>query len=208
MQGMKEHPDKHFDLAIVDPLYGIGESGGKHIEWKTRPNSKGAKAKHKKKEWDDLRPDMKYFSELMRVSKCQIIWGGNYFADLLPVSGAWAVWDKLIEVSFFTTCELAWCSPKNNQINRFICHPFNNLNGGKDKIHPTQKPVALYIWLLKNYAKPGDLILDTHVGSASSLIACEKMGFDYVGYEIDTDYYNAAQQRLKEFRMQTDLFRD
>jgi len=204
MEYMATLPDKAFDLAIVDPPYGIGEDGGKKIVWKTRPNSKNIPIKHIAKGWDN-KPSKNYFTELFRVSREQIIWGGNYFTDLLPVSGRWIVWDKMIEVAFFTTCELAWCSPRNNQIKRFRIHPFHNLHGGKYKHHPTQKPVALYQWLLKNYAKPGDRILDTHLGSGSSAIAADIMGFDFVGIEIDEDYYKAAVDRFNRHKQQLTL---
>jgi len=166
---------------------------------------KGCPPAHKNKKWDSNIPNEKYFNELFRVSKWQIIWGGNYFP--LPLVRGWIFWDKQVpEGVSFADGELAWSN--YDKVLRRCIIPYSGVFGSEGKIHPTQKPIALYIWLLKNYAKTGDLILDTHVGSASSLIACEKMGFDYVGYEIDTDYYDAAQKRLTEFRMQTDLFRD
>ncbi len=203
---MKDIPDKFFELAIVDPPYGIGEDGGKHIEWKSRPNSVGKEAKHKKKEWDNNCPDEKYFDELFRISKNQIIWGGNYFTEFLKVSGCWIVWDKLIEIKMFTTCEIAWASFKNNQINRFRCHPFDKLKGGKNKIHPTQKPVALYRWLLQNYAKPNDKIIDTHSGSGSLACACHLEKFDFLAIEKDEDYFKSSVERLETLRSQGVLF--
>lgn len=214
MEGMKEYPDNHFDLAIVDPPYGISFDGN------TTVKGRGGKANtfsniqhHNKKGWDEKRPDSNYFYELQRVSKNQIIWGGNYYADLLPPKKGWIFWDKKItnaNNSNFSDGELAWSS-FDCILRRFVYDwiGFGYLNNPQKekKIHPTQKPVALYIWLLKNYAKHGDLILDTHVGSASSLIACEQIGFDYVGFELDTDYYKAAVKRIEESRLQTDLFK-
>ena len=191
MGGMKEYPDKFFDLAIVDPPYGIGEKfkGGKSgkMQFNEIVN----------KGWDEV-PSKEYFDELFRVSKRQIIWGGNYFD--LPPTRCFIVWDKLISEDFsLAMAELAWAS--FDKLTKIIRMPTPK-NG---KIHPTQKPIALYKWLLANYAKEGDIILDTHVGSASSLIACEDMGFEYVGFELDKDYYEAACKRLEEFRSQLKL---
>ena len=205
MEYMKTCEDNAFDLAIVDPPYGIGEDGGKHIEWKSRPNSIGREAKHIKKQWDNATPDKGYFDELCRVSKDQIIWGGNYFTGFLSMSGRWVVWDKEIEIPMFTTCELAWTSFKGSVIRRFKVHPFDKLRGGKDKIHPTQKPVALYRWLLDNYAKPNDRILDTHAGSFSSAVACKEKGFSGVFCELDKDYFKAGKSRVDNARRQYEL---
>ena len=188
MTGMARYPDKHFDLAIVDPPYGIGIS------------SNPVRQAHTKKQWDSNVPDLIYFEELKRVSKNQIIWGGNYY-DLPPTQN-YIVWNKLQPIDFsLAMCELAWCSIQK-PIKMFTYSVLTERN----KIHPTQKPVALYKWLLKNYAKPGDKILDTHVGSASSLIACYDMGFDAVGFELDEDYYNESKQRLERFMKQITLF--
>ena len=203
MQEMKTYPNNFFDLAIVDPPYGIDIANMNLGIGKSKKASKIENRKWKKKQWDKEKPTHEYFNELFRVSRNQIIWGGNHF-DIKPCYG-YVIWDKEIPDGLsFADCELAWHSFRVAP--KIFKHSVYLGKGGK--FHPTQKPIALYIWLLNNYAKQGDLILDTHVGSASSLIACEKMDFDYVGYEIDIDYYNAAQQRLKEFRMQTDLFRD
>ena len=188
MIGMARYPDKYFDLAIVDPPYGIGIS------------SNPVRQAHTKKQWDSNVPDLIYFEELKRVSKNQIIWGGNYY-DLPPTQN-YIVWNKLQPIDFsLAMCELAWCSIQK-PIKMFTYSVLTERN----KIHPTQKPVALYKWLLKNYAKEGDLILDTHVGSASSLIACYDMGFDAVGFELDEDYYNESKQRLERFMSQVTLF--
>ena len=188
MEYMKTLPDKAFDLAIVDPPYGIGIS------------SNPVRQAHTKKDWDKSIPNTEYFAELMRVSKNQIIWGGNYFN--LPATQNYIVWDKVQPENFsLAMCEFAWCS-----IQRPAKIFRRSVLMEQHKIHPTQKPVALYEWLLRNYAKPGDKILDTHVGSASSLIACHRMGFQYIGFEIDPDYYKAALERLEAEKAQTRLF--
>jgi site-specific DNA-methyltransferase (adenine-specific) len=189
--GLPSYPDKFFDLAIVDPPYGIGVNmnTGRRKEWTVQM--------HENKKWDNLSPDAYYFAELIRVSRNQIIWGGNHF--VLPVSRGWIFWDKLMPDGLtFSDGELAWTS--FDVALKKAKYTYTNYKGGDNggKIHPTQKPVALYRWLLENYAKPGQLILDTHVGSASSLIACESMGFDYVGFEIDPDYYAAAKNRMSK----------
>lgn len=201
MQGMKQYPDKYFDLAIVDPPYGIsmdkGTSGFGH-----------AKVRNYKGGWDSESPTAEYFEELMRVSKNQIIWGGQYMTEHLKSGTKWLVWDKVGETEFqnpFSKCELAWTS-FNGVVDKFVCRQMGFISDDKSKrIHPTQKPVALYKWILVNYAKEGDIILDTHVGSASSLIACEELGFDYVGFEIDEQYYQSSRQRMEERRAQISL---
>ena len=193
MEGMKQFPDKYFELAIVDPPYGQfnddkrGHQGGGHAK------------RYGYGKWD-IAPNEDYFKELFRVSKNQIIWGGNYFA--LPPTRCFVVWRKLTISEGFTMamCEYAWTS--FNQNSKWIEIAPQNPN----RIHPTQKPVALYKWLLKNYAKPGDKILDTHVGSASSLIACHNYGFEYIGFEIDKDYYEAAKERLDAVKSQLTMF--
>lgn len=189
--GMKEYPDKFFDLAIVDPPYGIGaenHAGRKQNGWK----------QWTKKDWDISIPQVEYFTELFRVSKNQIIWGGNYFANLLPNSQCWLFWDKGQRNFSLADGELAWTSFKKSlrvfEMSRSECKIFN----GNWKIHPTQKPVRLYEWLLKNYAEKGDRILDTHLGSGSSRIAAYKMGFDFYGFEIDPDYFEASEKRFKQ----------
>ena len=193
MVGMARYPDKYFDLCICDPPYGIGEDGGRF-----RGRKGGGHRVLPKKAWDKERPPIEYFHELQRVSQNQIVWGGNYFADRLPVSRCWLYWQKLMGGDF-SDGELAWTSFDK------VVKEFTYCNKYHGKVHPTQKPVAIYKWLLKNYAKPGDLILDTHVGSASSLIACYDMGFDAVGFELDPDYYKASKQRLDDFMAQPRL---
>lgn len=196
MEGMKGFEDNHFDLAIVDPPYGIGMSGG-NVGYKGNNNLK-------RKEWDKEIPKKEYFTELMRVSKNQIIWGGNYFG--LPATRCFIIWDKGegFKNRTYAEAELAWTSfDKNVKI-----HKRDPLARGdyKGKIHPTQKPVQLYKWLLRNYATPDMKILSTHVGSASDLIAFSVFGCEYVGYEIDEDYYFAALKRLQQHKQQTRLF--
>jgi site-specific DNA-methyltransferase (adenine-specific) len=191
LEAMKQFPDKYFELAIVDPPYGI--SAG------TMTMGSGKHKFSKDKVWDSSIPDKQYFDELFRVSQNQIIWGGNYFTEYLPPSNDWIIWDKMNPNLSFSEAELAWCSIKRNV--RIVKHYSAQVEDG-GKIHPTQKAVKLYTWLLSHYAKQGDKILDTHVGSASSLIACYDMGFDYIGFEIDKDYYNMAQKRIEENKAQ------
>ena len=193
MEGMKRYPDKYFDLCICDPPYGLPkDSSNGRGKLKNRTFNKGGISE----KWDNA-PEKSYFTELFRVSQNQIIWGGNYFE--LPPSRGFCVWDKKQPWENFSRCEYAWLSMS------IPSKMFEFDNRTTDKIHPTQKPIALYKWLLKNYAKPGDKILDTHVGSASSLIACYDMGFDAVGFELDPDYYKASKQRLDDFMRQPRL---
>lgn len=196
MEGMKQFPDKYFELAIVDPPYGIGAS--------EMQMGLGKKKWMRGKGWDDIAPDDIYFNELFRVSKNQIVWGANHFK--LPISRGWIFWDKDVQPDLsFSSGELAWssfdCVLKKANIDY---SGFRGKDG--DKIHPTQKPVALYRWLLKNYAKPGDKILDTHLGSGSSRIAAYEMGFDFTGYELDKDYFDASVKRFEQYKAQLKLF--
>lgn len=197
MQGMKEFPDKYFDLTIVDPPYGIGENGDKN-----HTRGKIAKSKdYKAFAGNDLKPPEKeYFEELFRVSKNQIIWGANHFIHLIPYdSSCWIVWDKDNGETDFADCELAWTS-FNSAVRRFKYRwqgmLQEDMKNKEYRIHPTQKPVALYEWILSRYAKPNDIILDTHVGSASSLIACHNTNHKFVGFELDEYYYKVSKQRL------------
>ena len=210
MEGMKEFPDGYFDLAIVDPPYGIKQGGDTNH---TRSVIATSKRYHTFN--DSNPPDEKYFLELRRVSKNQIVFGANHFIDKIPFpSSCWIVWDKENGENDFADCELAWTS-FDKAIRKFSFRWQGMLQGNmKNKecrIHPTQKPVALYKWILNGYAKRGDLILDTHVGSASSLIACEDMGFRYVGFEIDETFYRESKKRLDEHKAQitiSDLITD
>ena len=191
MEYMKTLPDKAYELAIVDPPYGVSiETSGTYFK------------QFKTKGWDNAIPSAEYFKELFRVSQNQIIWGGNYFLEYLGSTKCFLIWDKMIgEGMSFADAELAWTSfKKPTRIKKLS----SNSNGGK--IHPTQKPVALYEWLLTNYAKPGDKILDTHLGSGSSRIAAYNLGFDFVGCEIDEDYFKAQEERFKAHTAQQSLF--
>ena len=213
MEGMKQFPDKYFDLAIVDPPYGINYD--KQAEANGGTKSKGGQAPKRiyhTTGWDNSRPNKKYFDELFRVSKRQIIWGGNYFSDMLPPSKAFVCWDKRfngLERSF-ADCEYAWMDEKLGvaRMFRYVWDGMiqNNMKNKEIRFHPTQKPVALYKWLLEKYSKPGDIILDTHVGSASSLIACRETGHKYVGFEIDKEYYKLAKERLDKAEAQANIF--
>lgn len=206
MEYLKGYKDNHFDLAVVDVPYGINESGQTN---KTR--SKLAKSKdYGSKNWDKTSPSKEYFNELIRVSKDQIIWGANHFISKIPFnSSCWIVWDKNNGKTDFADSELAYTSFRTAVRNfryRWQGMLQQDMKNKEIRVHPTQKPVALYRWLLQNYAKPNDLILDTHVGSASSLIACEMEGFNYVGFEKDSDYYEASTKRIKQHLAQQVLF--
>jgi len=207
VKALKRYADNHFDLAIVDPPYGIGEDGRKGVRTSpSRPNSYLREPKYKAKGWDSNSPDEEYFNELIRVSKNQIIWGANHFISKIPYdSSCWVVWDKKNEGTDFADCELAWTSFKT-AVRKFRIHKFEGTRGGKDCIHPCQKPIYLYDWLLLNYAKPNDLILDTHLGSGSSRIAAYKGGFNFVGFEIDQEYYEKQEKRFNDFKSQLRLF--
>jgi site-specific DNA-methyltransferase (adenine-specific) len=208
MEGMKQFPDKYFELAIVDPPYGIGASEKNSTNKKQSRKSATNSTDYGNQRWDDGIPTEEYFKELFRVSKQQIIWGVNYYPfDFL--TGGRVYWNKCVTMPTYSDGEIAYCSLINSVKSVTIAwHGMiqQDMKNKEIRIHPTQKPVALYEWLLKNYAKPGDKILDTHVGSASSLIACHNMGFEYIGFEIDEDYFKAASERLEAVKAQTRLF--
>lgn len=207
MIGMARYPDKYFELAIVDPPYGIGFSQF------NRTNTDGAgnryKAnKYKNGDWDSSIPNEDYFNELKRISVNQIIWGGNYYFNILGNSRGLICWYKEQAVDNFSNCEFAWnsidCVAKV-----FHYRYYSNMEGKSSattRIHPTQKPISLYKWLLHNYAKPGDKILDTHMGSQSSRIAAFNMGFDYWGWEIDREYFEVGNKRFKQLTAQQKMF--
>ena len=199
MEAMKEMKDNHFDLAIVDPPYGIGASEMTMGSGKNKKYKKG-------KKWDNETPTQNYFNEIQRVSKNQIIWGGNYFSDKLKPTRCYIFWDKGINGDCdFADGELAWCS--FNKVLRKAPIRYKGFLGADNiRIHPTQKPVKLYEWLLINYAKEGDTILDTHLGSGSIAIACHNLGYDLTGYEIDKEYFEAAKKRIEQHKQQTRLF--
>jgi site-specific DNA-methyltransferase (adenine-specific) len=208
MQLMARYPDNYFDLAIVDPPYGIGEDGRKGVRTSPiRPNSYNRKPKYTAKNWDNSAPKKDYFIELLRVSKNVIIWGANHFIENIPNQNTpcWIVWDKKNEGTDFADCELAWSNMKT-AVRKYTIHKFEGTRGGKDCIHPTQKPVALYKWILDKYAQQGNKILDTHLGSGSIAIACHDYGFDLTACELDTEYYEAAKKRFLNHSAQTKLF--
>ena len=204
MQGMKRYPDKFFDLAIVDPPYGINIGGNS-----TTIGGRGVAQPKQYTMFDDTTaPNEDYFKELQRVSKQQIIWGGNYFLDHLGATQCLLIWDKGRRGINFADCEVAWTNIDDScRIYAFIWDGMRqeDMKNKEHRIHPTQKPVALYKWLLSRYAKQGDKILDTHCGSASSLIACEALGFDYVGFEISEEYYKQSKERLDQFKAQVSI---
>ena len=194
MEYLKTLEDNAYELAIVDPPYGINV--------KTRIFNDG-------KKWDNDIPKKEYFIELKRVSKNQIIWGGNYFLDYLGATSSFIIWDKMdTAINGNWRCELAWSSFKTTS------YIYKTKRPGKSgfftvdcaRIHPTQKPVKLYEWLIMNYANKGDKILDTHLGSGSIAIACHNLNYDLVGCELDKDYYNAACKRLKQHQAQLTIF--
>jgi site-specific DNA-methyltransferase (adenine-specific) len=190
MELLKATPDKFYDLAITDPPYGIGISNNP------------VRQQHTKKQWDNKTPDAEYFNELQRISKNQIIWGGNYFIEHLPSTQGFLIWDKVQPHDFsLAMAEFAWSSfQKPAKIFK------RSVLAEKDKQHPTQKPVALYEWILSNYAKQGDKILDTHLGSGSHAIACNNLGFELTACELDKDYYEASIKRIAQANQQVRLF--
>ena len=194
MDLMKQTPDKYFELAIIDPPYG----GGQHFNFRF-----GTKV------FENKVPDRKYFEELFRVSKNQIVWDGNYFTDKLPVNRCWISWYKGQPIDSFSDFELAWTSFDRTSRAIFLeSYGFNHADTrlrGEKIIFPTQKPVALYEHLLHDYAKPGDKILDTHLGSGSIAIACWDMGFDLTGIEIDKEYFDAAIKRFETHKAQLQI---
>lgn len=197
LEAMKAYPDNYFELAIVDPPYGLErlQKGSLRLG--------GIKGNYENKIIWDKKPNIDYWTELFRVSKNQIVWGANNFG--MPPSEYFCVWDKKQTVDNFASAEYAWVSmglKKPAKIFEYSIHKHNQTN----KIHPTQKPVALYRWLLQNYAKEGDKILDTHLGSGSSRIAADMEGYDFTGYELDADYFNASVKRFNEYKLQTTLF--
>ena len=195
--GMKRYPDKYFDLAIVDPPYGININ----VSIGRRKGDKKSNY-HKFAGNDNSIPNEEYFDELFRISKNQIIWGGNYMTEYLTPTPCWLLWDKgFSEEVTFAQFEMAWTS-FNSSAKKYNYNTARQQN----RIHPTQKPVALYDWILSKYANPTDLILDTHLGSGSSRIASYKGGFNFVGFEIDQEYFDKQNRRFNDFKSQLRLF--
>lgn len=196
---MKGFADNQFDLAVVDPPYGLKRheaigNGDKRTGIATNKVWAGG-------EWDNERPGKEYFSEIFRVSKNQIIWGGNYLTDLLPQGDKWLVWDKMQRVNQ-SDCELAWTSFKGAlRIYQFHSSKLQGFQN-PDRFHPTEKPINLYEWIYNNYAEKGQSILDTHLGSGSSRIAADKAGLDFTGIEIDKDYFDLSEKRFKQYKSQ------
>ena len=196
MEYMATVPDKYFDLAIVDPPYGVGQ----HFNFRYGDGDDV---------YENIAPSKEYFEQLERVSKNQIIWGGNYFTDKLSVSRCWISWYKGQPINAFSDFELAWTSfdatSRSVKIESYGFNHADKRQTGMSTIHPTQKPIALYKWLLKNYASPNFKIIDTHLGSGSSAIAAYDFGCDFVGCEIDKDYYEAALKRFETYKLQAKL---
>jgi site-specific DNA-methyltransferase (adenine-specific) len=204
IEGMKEYPDKHFDLAIVDPPYGIDAAQDERFGVKTK-KAGSRRTNYGKKSWDSSTPDEEYFEQLFRVSKNQIIWGANYFGLI----GGMLFWHKNQTSYTSSNGEIAFLSMKYgvDYVNILWHGAYQqDMKNKEQRIHPTQKPVSLYDWLLSNYAKEGDLILDTHLGSGSSRIAAYKGGFNFVGFEIDKEYYEKQEKRFNDFKSQLTLF--
>jgi site-specific DNA-methyltransferase (adenine-specific) len=201
MELMARYEDNYFDLAIVDPPYGIDLANMNMGVGNTPKASKLKNRKWKPKDWDNETPKDEYFEELFRVSKNQIIWGGNYFN--LPPCNKFIIWDKEIPKGLsFSDCEYAWTSFKGaNKMFRYSAYKNKN-----EKFHPTQKPPSLYDYCLMNYAKEGDKILDTHLGSGSIAIACHNLGYDLTACELDKEYYDAAIKRIEQHKAQQRLF--
>jgi len=209
MELMARYSDKYFDLAIVDPPYGIDIHKMNYTQ-----NTKGGVAKRNDysaiTDWDSNVPNKEYFNELFRVSKSQIIWGGNYFE--LPLTKSWIIWDKKTEEKYsndFADCEMAWNSfNKPAKVVRYLWSGMlqPNMKDKQKRIHPTEKPYQLYKWILNKYAKPNDKILDTHLGSGSIAIACHDYGFDLTACELDKDYFDKAMQRINNHINQQNLF--
>jgi len=200
MEAMGLMKDNEFDLAIVDPPYGIKRfekpSGSTRFNSSEMMQNEGLK-------WD-TKPQKNYWESLFRISKNQIVWGANNFE--MPSSEYFCIWDKQQTVDNFASAEYAWVSMGLKKPAKVFRYGIHQHNADKGKIHPTQKPVKLYEWLLLNYAKEGDKILDTHLGSGSSRIAADKLGFDFTGYEIDKDYFEAQEKRFKDYKSQMVLF--
>lgn len=189
--GLRHYPDNYFDLAVVDPPYGLGDKLTQGGTWASK-YAKGDAS------WD-IAPPQEYWNELFRVSKNQIVWGGNYFG--LPPNRCFIIWDKVAHMDTLADCEYAWTSfDRNAKIFKHV------RNTSETRIHICQKPIKLYEWIYKNFAVEGNLILDTHVGSGSSRIAADKAGLNFVGFEIDEEYFNAANKRFDNFKSQTRLF--
>lgn len=218
MELLKATPDKFYELAIVDPPYGINVmarmesahlNNRSHQKYTSAGNGTGKWLNYEPKPWDKTAPNKEFFTELIRASKRQIVWGAHVLCHLLPVNKKWIVWHKTPQGMNFSKCDLAWTSfPGGVDYFYYLLNESNGFLKHKDggRIHPTQKPIKLYEWLLSNYAKAGDKILDTHLGSMSSVIACLNMGFEITGCELDADYFAAGIKRVEQSKKQERLF--
>ena len=216
LAAMREMPDNAFDLAVVDQPYGIGVMSMNYTTSgavRTYGHAAATRRDYRKQQEWDIKPPKEYFEQLFRVSKKSIIWGGNYFADMLPPSKGFICWDKRVNDSMtndFSDCEYAWISPVLG-VARMFRYCWNgmiqgNMKEKENRFHPTQKPVALYAWIFRNYAKPGMKILDTHLGSGSSRLAAWDAGLDFTGYEIDKTYFDLQEERFQNYIAQGNLF--
>jgi site-specific DNA-methyltransferase (adenine-specific) len=198
---MARYEDNYFDLAIVDPPYGMGDVA----KFTPRKSNCAKNIIHKETNWNNKPPKKEYFNQLFRVSKNQIIWGANYMTNHLPISRGWIFWDKGYEnTNNFSAGELAWTSFNKVLIKHKLIHRI--MPHSEPNIHPTQKPIKLYEWLLMNYAKEGDKILDTHLGSGSIAIACHNLGYDLTACELDKEYYTTAMKRIQRHKQQLTMF--
>lgn len=211
---MQSVPDKYFDLAVVDPPYGIGARTMNYTKdgiERTFGNSATKRRDYRRQEDWDIKPGQDYFDELFRVSKRQIIWGGNYFSNMLPPSKSFIVWDKRCSDEMrnqFSDCEMAWTNYGVARMFRYVWNGMlqGDMKNKEERFHPAQKPVALYRWIYQNYAKKGDKILDTHLGSGSSRIAAHEAALDFVGCEIDKEYFERQEKRFEQYTAQLNLF--
>ena len=209
LAAMREMPDNAFDLAVVDPVYG-GVTQGGYMKNAGHTRIGGYETEYHTALWKQEKTGAEYFAELFRISKNQVIWGGNYFQKVINQdSQCWLVWDKLNDNSKYADCELAWTSFNSaTRIFRFTWDGFRqqDMKNKEKRIHPTQKPVALYAWIFRLFAKPGMQILDTHLGSGSSRLAAWDAGLDFTGYEIDKTYFDLQEQRFQNYIAQDNLF--
>ncbi len=209
LEAMREYPDNAFDIAVVDPVYG-GVTQGGYMKNAGHTRIGDYKTEYHTALWKQEKTGAEYFAELFRISENQVIWGGNYFQKVINQdSQCWLVWDKQNENSTYADCELAWTSFNSaTRIFRFTWDGFRqqDMKNKEKRIHPTQKPVALYAWIFRLFAKPGMKILDTHLGSGSSRIAAWDAGLDFVGYEIDKTYFDLQEERFQAHIAQGNLF--
>lgn len=199
IEGMKRYPDKYFDLCVVDPPYGIGVN-------KMQLGNGNRRIYRGQNDWDASIPNTEYWQELFRVSKNQIVWGGNYMTEHLKPTSSWLFWDKGTGQNDFADGELAWSSFGGALRKITKSWVGANAKDGVERIHPTQKPIYLYDWIFDRYCKEGDKILDTHLGSGSSRIAADRAGLDFTGFEIDKEYFDSGNKRFNDYKAQLTLF--